>query len=299
MQEVVAPVEHIKFELEVALEQQLGAQPLPFPGMDKSGAGTCIFFLRSACSKGAACPFRHVSGDKAIVCKHWLRGLCKKGDLCEFLHEYDMSKMPECFFFSKFNACSNKDCPFLHIDPESKVKDCPWYERGFCRHGPACRHRHMRRVMCLNYVCGFCVEGRKCKYMHPSFDVPWQEPAGKVIICHKCGVHGHKSTWCPQLMQPPSSSVSENATTVAKSTESSNFTAPASTMHPMHPPRFHSHYHPARGMYTRFPRGHLRNTEDVTCFKCGEQGHYANRCPKGHLAFLSPALAQSEETQPS
>merc|ERR1719237_1986794 len=67
--------------------------------------------------KSTNCPFRHVRGDKTIVCKHWLRGLCKKGDGCEFLHEYDMSKMPECYFYSRFNACHNKECPFLHIDP--------------------------------------------------------------------------------------------------------------------------------------------------------------------------------------
>ena len=36
------------------------------------------------------------------MCKHWLRGLCKKGDQCEFLHEYDMSKMPECYFYARF-----------------------------------------------------------------------------------------------------------------------------------------------------------------------------------------------------
>ena len=40
---------------------------------------------------------------KTIVCKHWLRGLCKKGDQCEFLHEYDMSKMPECYFYTRFS----------------------------------------------------------------------------------------------------------------------------------------------------------------------------------------------------
>lgn len=112
---------------------------------------------------GAMCPFRHISGEKTVVCKHWLRGLCKKGDQCEFLHEYDMTKMPECYFYSKFGLlflyipfksdfictveillmfcvcvageCSNKECPFLHIDPESKIKDCPWYDRGFCKHG--------------------------------------------------------------------------------------------------------------------------------------------------------------------
>lgn len=57
-------------------------------------------FLSS--SAGGMCPFRHISGEKTVVCKHWLRGLCKKGDQCEFLHEYDMTKMPECYFYSKF-----------------------------------------------------------------------------------------------------------------------------------------------------------------------------------------------------
>lgn len=52
------------------------------------------------------CPFRHISGEKTVVCKHWLRGLCKKGDQCEFLHEYDMTKMPECYFYSKFGEAA-------------------------------------------------------------------------------------------------------------------------------------------------------------------------------------------------
>ena len=43
MELLVAPVEHITFDIEVALAQQLGAQPLPFPGMDKSGAAVCEF----------------------------------------------------------------------------------------------------------------------------------------------------------------------------------------------------------------------------------------------------------------
>lgn len=54
---------------------------------------------------GVRCPFRHVSREKTVVCKHWLRGLCKKGDGCDFLHEYDVTKMPECYFYSKFGRC--------------------------------------------------------------------------------------------------------------------------------------------------------------------------------------------------
>lgn len=34
MQDMLANVDHIKFDLEIAVQQQLGAQPLPFPGMD-------------------------------------------------------------------------------------------------------------------------------------------------------------------------------------------------------------------------------------------------------------------------
>ncbi|XP_018427359.1 PREDICTED: cleavage and polyadenylation specificity factor subunit 4 isoform X3 [Nanorana parkeri] len=242
MQELIACVDHIRFDLELAVEQQLGAQPLPFPGMDKSGAAVCEFFLKSACGKGGTCPFRHISGEKTVVCKHWLRGLCKKGDQCEFLHEYDMTKMPECYFYSKFGECSNKECPFLHIDPESKIKDCPWYDRGFCKHGPLCRHRHTRRVICVNYLVGFCPEGPSCKFMHPRFELPMGATEQPPL---------------PQQTQPPGQQRSPQTIGVMQS--QSNSTG------------------------NRGPRP----LDQVTCYKCGEKGHYANRCTKGHLAFLS------------
>lgn len=124
--EVLTDVGNIKFDIEIALDEQYGALPLPFAGMDskfvcllmsfellliilfnclfiESIAAVCQFYPRGTCTKGPSCPFRHVRGDRTIVCKHWLRGLCKKGDQCEFLHEYDMSKMPECYFYSRFS----------------------------------------------------------------------------------------------------------------------------------------------------------------------------------------------------
>lgn len=112
--------------------------------------GVCKFYLKGACQKGSSCPYKHVRstrGERSVVCKHWLRALCKKGDNCEFLHQFDLSKMPECFFFSKFGKtqsslilitsgeCSNPECMYLHINPEDKMKECPWYARGFCKHG--------------------------------------------------------------------------------------------------------------------------------------------------------------------
>ncbi len=34
MEELIASVKDIKFDIETCLEQQIGIQPLPFPGMD-------------------------------------------------------------------------------------------------------------------------------------------------------------------------------------------------------------------------------------------------------------------------
>lgn len=94
----------------------------------------CELYLSGKCVRGAHCPFRHYHGERTVVCKHWLRHLCKKGDDCEFLHEYDMAKMPPCYFFQKFGECNNKDCQYIHAD-NVKTHDCAWYDRGFCKHG--------------------------------------------------------------------------------------------------------------------------------------------------------------------
>lgn len=45
------------------------------------------------------------------------------------------------------------------------------------------------------------------------------------------------------------------------------------------------------------PRQQLKKLEDVTCYKCGSKGHYANKCPKGHLAFLSQKANQLKNEQ--
>jgi len=160
------------------------------------------FFLKGSCSKGTACPYKHTRGERSVVCKHWLRGLCKKGDACEFLHQYDLSKMPECYFFSKYGECGNPECMYLHINPEDKVRECQWYARGFCKHGMKCRHKHLKKIMCENYFNGFCPLGPNCQFAHPKFDIPKDETESKPqplkqLHCHKCGQTGHGTGSCP------------------------------------------------------------------------------------------------------
>lgn len=116
----------------------------------------------------------------ATVCKHWLRGLCKKGDACEFLHEYNLRRMPECWWFAKYGYCSAGDeCLYAH--PKERRAECPDYKRGFCKLGeqpsmvsgvvrtnktlflgPTCPRKHVRRVACQLYLTGLCPLGPDC-----------------------------------------------------------------------------------------------------------------------------------------
>ncbi|KAJ9080764.1 Cleavage and polyadenylation specificity factor subunit 4 [Entomophthora muscae] len=130
-------------------------------------------FLKGGCPRGLQCPYKHIKSEKSVVCKHWLRGLCKKEDQCEFLHEYNLKKMPECWFYSRYGECaSGEECIYLHIDPETKIPECPWYNRGFCKHGPNCKSKHVRRLPCILFLAGFCPKGHECENGHPKFEIP-------------------------------------------------------------------------------------------------------------------------------
>ncbi|KAJ3187741.1 Cleavage and polyadenylation specificity factor subunit 4 [Gaertneriomyces sp. JEL0708] len=191
---------------------------------DKASAGSdvCKFYLKGFCHKGANCQFKHARSGKTVVCKHWLRGLCKKGDLCEFLHEYNLKKMPECWFYQKYGECSNPECMYLHVDPESKTKECPWYMRGFCKLGPDCPNKHIRKALCLDYVTGFCPKGPECSFGHPKFEI-----------------------------NPVSVPLDASFPDMSK----------------------------GQMQYGDGQRNY-RPLSEVTCFRCGEKGHYANHCPK-------------------
>lgn len=197
---------NFRFDFEQFLRERLG--------IGVKSAQLCKLNQRGKCPDGANCKFRHIRRGKAVVCKHWLRGLCKKGEDCEFLHEYNLKKMPECWFFSKYGECSNPECQYLHIDPKTKGKECPAYSKGFCKNGPLCRNRHIRKTFCRLYLTGFCPFGLACENAHPKFDSFQQQPAEaeaakdpnerktavpiEDVTCYKCGLRGHYANKCTQ-----------------------------------------------------------------------------------------------------
>ncbi|POI32422.1 hypothetical protein CIB84_003826 [Bambusicola thoracicus] len=79
--------------------------------------------------------------------------------------EADVEQQQEAQLLPFPDECSSEDCPFPTVDATAGTTGCPWYDRGSCRHGPLCRYKHTRRVMCANYLIGFCPDGPKCKFM--------------------------------------------------------------------------------------------------------------------------------------
>lgn len=135
------------------------------------------------------------------------------------------------------------------------------------------------------------------------FDLPQADDLAKKkagIMCHMCGELGHKSFQCPKNpeVQEQLSRESEEQENVKPGHDQQGRSGYGGRDN--HPSTFQPYqFHPRPQFYPRRgdnnnrgerPEGDLgprRALEDVVCYKCGYKGHYANKCNKGHLAFLS------------
>ncbi|CDZ97191.1 hypothetical protein SERLA73DRAFT_78143 [Phaffia rhodozyma] len=199
------------------------------------------------------------------VCKHWLRGLCKKGDQCEFLHEYNLQKMPECYWLSKYGYCSAGDeCLYYH--PKVKKRICMDYDRGFCFLGPACPRRHIPRRLCPLYVAGFCPLGPKCtEGAHPKLTLPPVEayrpptpPVEKSPGPPPPG-YGRYAEWEPGSMTGMGGGGG------------------------FHRGGWNNGGEGGSGGGGGGGGGGRLDLSTILCYKCGQHGHFANQCPNRNV----------------
>lgn len=181
---------------------------------EKRKQKVCIHWLRNACKKGDKCDFLHkYDMAKMPICKFIQQnGVCHKQENCVYRH------------------------PKPEEGPElKKTERCPYYDKGFCKlgnnldTGPCIFWHDDSFKICQNYMLGFCPEGPNCPHAHVRYSInpmllslmelgkhpkeeDWvdrfnifakqhqaiQRPYDQLIICHRCGEEGHKSTFCQE-----------------------------------------------------------------------------------------------------
>eukprot|EP01064_Diplonema_japonicum_P035586 TRINITY_DN7766_c2_g2_i1.p1 TRINITY_DN7766_c2_g2~~TRINITY_DN7766_c2_g2_i1.p1 ORF type:complete len:375 (+),score=64.23 TRINITY_DN7766_c2_g2_i1:58-1125(+) len=305
-------------DMEVDFERAL-------PPEQVSKRNICFDYQSGNCTRGNLCPYKHSFTNRSKtqdeVCKYWLRGLCKMGVDCEFIHEYQMTKIPECFYYQRFGECSNPECVFRHVSMDDKVPECAAYQRGFCRYGPRCRLKHVFREACPNYMAGLCIEGSKCKLGHPSLKrVTEEEIRGRLargeaieeagvealqnptgVICHKCGEPGHIAPECTQHggMNKVQRVMIEIMQTVQEPNGVGCYHC-AEEDHLSHecPKKRERYMQNREGFQNARGDFNAEERQRPRCFRCGEEGHINRDCPLV-LAERAKGLIPNMGTRPA
>ncbi|KAI9616819.1 hypothetical protein KEM48_005065 [Puccinia striiformis f. sp. tritici PST-130] len=261
------------------------------------------------CQLGTQCPFRHSTpsilnftntnnpgntssnnrnhhSHAKTVCKHWLRGLCKKGNSCEFLHEYNLRTMPECCGFCPYErSCKIGGHPKFEVDPSPRGNPYINSFNPFDRPRPE-NDRPIQNNN--NYNNNHLKVQQQAKHHHQHHQQPQvflpPHPSQTAANTNPLNHHQH-----PHLIQHQMKHLNNNST------------LPPIPNHLHHPMLSHPPPHPpttTMGANTmdqtvgnNIPNEHdhwvqtdsgprkKRNLDEVTCFKCGQRGHYANTCP--------------------
>ncbi|ESZ98739.1 hypothetical protein SBOR_0845 [Sclerotinia borealis F-4128] len=167
----------------------LQQKPSAFAAQASASAARQILDHKAPAYKFSFTPFlvnnfrMGISPDRP-ACKAYLQGHCPLGTNCPDKHATNPNNTWN-FNNLSFDASggpltSLDECLYLHIDPASKVGNCPHYDKGFCPLGPRCSKKHIHKTLCEFYLAGFCPDGSKCKKSHPRWPSDLPKPTIKV-----------------------------------------------------------------------------------------------------------------------
>lgn len=128
--------------------------------------------------------------------------------------------------------------------------------------GPNCRNKHVRKLVCQNYLTGFCPDGLNCPNGHPKYELP---------VMYNNQAEGSSDQPTQQPYQPH---INHNT----QGDDDNNNSKTYNNSNNNRPSHFQQGNNPQQQQQQQ---GNFRKLEDVTCYKCGQQGHYANRCQQG------------------
>lgn len=77
---------------------------------------------------------------------------------------------------------------------------CQNYLIGFCPLGPECPKVHVKSMVSPKDLCLSTIANMPAEFNWPlgHSTVTVASNRGQKIVCHKCGVEGHKSTYCQE-----------------------------------------------------------------------------------------------------